>query len=122
MSDNTNLSTTYVVNKTTKIVTLTLLIGASGQTGNSLVRLDDGSLNVEASGDLFDFEIGANKDLGGKKLTITTTISDTAKDHNHTELIIRLKGGAVFREYALGKEVNENESAVYFCELNFFKF
>jgi len=121
MADNTSLVTTYVVNKTNQFVMLTLLIGGAEQTGTSTVELDTEIL-IEQGGDLFDFTIGKNKDLADRTLVISTTISDTSRETNHTELIVRLKGGVIFREYALSKEVDEGGKAIYFCEIDFFQF
>jgi len=120
--DHTSLVTTYVVNKTSQYVTLTLIVGGPGQTATSLVVLDETELLLAHPGDIFDYQIGKNKDLGGRTLKIVTTVTDTAENHNHTELIIRLKGGVIFREYPLSKEVNDNGSAVYNAEITFFSF
>jgi hypothetical protein len=122
MNENTTLVTTYVINKTNQFITLSLLIGGSGQTATSNARLDNTQLFTGQAADVFDFQIGKNSELNSKKLIIATTVSDTSPDHNHTELIVRLKGGVVFREYPLSKEVDAGGSAVYYCEISFFQF
>lgn len=122
MPDNTSLVTTYVVNNTNQFITLTLIIGGPEQTATSLIAIDDDIRLPDHAGDLFDYQLGHNNDLQGKKLKITTTITDTADDHNHTELIIRLKGGVLFREYPLSKEVEVDGSATYYAEISFYSF
>jgi len=106
-----------------KEVSLEIIIGAPGQTGNSLIRLDDETpIEDQHAGSYNETPIDSNKNLQGKTLWITTTISDTSRDTNYTEMIIRLRGGVVFREYHLSKTVDkEGDSVPYICAIEFFK-
>lgn len=124
MPDQTTLSTTYVVNSTQNFVRISLIIGGAEQTGESTIRLEDSEMLTDYKGDLYDFVIDRNQDLGGKTLYVISTISDTNNDpsNNHTELTVRLKGGVIFREYPLSKVVAENGYATYICEINFYNF
>ena len=69
-----------------------------------------------------EFALGTNKKLHGKTMRITTVISDTAKDTNYLESIIRIRGGIRFAEYILYKTVDKHGGfAIFTSNIEFFK-
>ena len=111
----------YLVDNSANDVKVELKIGAIGQKGLSSLNLGNGKFNKEnVKGDLPQTSIGENKDLDMKKLTVLTTISDTSKQTNNTNLEIILTGGLNKKSYSLNKTVNsEGDSADYICVIQF---
>ncbi len=118
---NNSLATSYLIGNNSNPVQLTLIVGPNGQTGSSTIQVNGNYLKSAYRGDLFNFPIGTNNDLVGKNLVVTTVISDTnnAPMNNQTELILKLKGGIVIRDFALSKEAEEGGTATYLCYFNF---
>lgn len=122
MATQTALDTVYLVNDTSKLVTIEIIIGAAGQTASTTLELDDAILIDDQKGSLPEKEVGSNQTLNNKQLRIVSTVTDTAQDSNYTEMILRLRGGVVFREYTLSKTVDENgDSVPYLCVIHFVK-
>ncbi|SIS83695.1 hypothetical protein SAMN05421788_1011509 [Filimonas lacunae] len=122
MATRTALDTVYLVNDTGKDVSLEIIIGAIGQTASSSIELDDQVLIADQKGSLPEMKVGINQLLSNKELRVISTVTDTSQDSNYTEMILRLRGGVVFREYVLSKTVDENgESVPYLCIIKFYK-
>ena len=122
MANNPSLNTVYLVTGSNKNVTLEIIIGAPGQTSRTMISIDDDIIADDHPGSFFESPIGKNKSLDGKTLFITSNITDTSPDTNHTEMLIRLRGGVTFREYPLAKVVDEEgESVPYLSVIEFLK-
>ncbi len=127
----TTLTTDYIVNGSDQLVTLELIIGAPGQTAKTVLKVDgnspkqstNGDLPASFSGGLNETKIDTNKNLSGKILEISTDVTDTSKETNHTELIVRLRGGKYgFTEYPLVLVVdNDGDDAMYKVTIKFTK-
>ncbi len=123
------LDTDYIVNSSDQFVTLEVIIGSVGQTGQTVLTIDDKSPQSVTIGDLPDSFVGGllpsridkNKNLDGKILKVKTSIVDTSRDTNNTELIVRVRGGKFgFKEYTLLSVVRvEGDDAYYEVTINF---
>jgi hypothetical protein len=120
--EKTSLDTVYLVNGTDAAVTLEIILGAPGQTGTTDIILDKVNIITAINGSLPEFALGTNRKLNGTVMQITTVISDTAKDTNYLESVIRLRGGTRFSEYVLFKTVEKNGGyAIFTSRIEFFK-
>lgn len=119
-NEKTTLDTLYLVNNTYRRISLEILTGGVGQTSAIQVFIE-GILDEKANGKISLSKFANNKELEGKKLVIVCNITDTSRDHNFTEMIVRLEGGRTTDEYPLRKIVeNEGETAEYKCVIEFF--
>ena len=117
---NTSLDTVYLVSNTEAVVTLEIIIGATGQTAQTIINVSGGIFDHEVVGSLPETEIGTNRALIDNELSISSVIVDMSPDTNVTEMIIRLRGGIAFREYHLSKVVDrENEAVPYVILIHF---
>ncbi|UGS22312.1 hypothetical protein [Flavobacterium cyclinae] len=122
MATKTNLNTLYLVNDSTKKVSLEITVGEEGQTALLTVRLGRKIILENHSGNLSNLEIGKSNELNGKVLKITATITDTSRKTNVTFLNIKMSGGVLARSYPLYKTVeNEGDSANYYAVIEFYK-
>jgi hypothetical protein len=120
--EKTTLDTAYLVNGSDAAVTLEIILGAPGQTGTTDILLDNVNIITGEKGSLREFALGTNKKLNGRTMQITTVASDTAKDTNYLESIIRIRGGIRFSEYVLYKTVEkQGGSAIFTSRIEFFK-
>jgi hypothetical protein len=121
--DTIALDTLYLVNNTDQTIALEIITGGIDQTSTINVEIiDDQIIAKGIIGNLPQTNIGSNKGLQGKILSVTCTISDTSRDTNYTELRIRLNGGILFMEYPLFATVaDEGDSVNYVCIVRFFK-
>ena len=95
--------------------------GDKGQTSLTNVKLDNQVIIETQQGNVNKTPLGKNNELNGKKLKITTTISDTSRETNLTFVTIKVSGGFLPRTYPLFKLVdNEGDSADYYCVIEFF--
>ena len=118
----TSLDTVYLINGSDAAVTLEIILGAPGQTGTTDIILDRIHIITGEQGSLNEFALGTNRKLNGKTMHITTIVSDTSKDSNYLETIIRLRGGVRFSEYTLYKTVPKSgENAIFTSSIEFFK-
>ncbi len=123
------LDTDYIVNVSVQPVTLELIVGPVGQTSKTILTIDGQSPKDVTSGDLPDKVVGGldvtligrNSELGGRVLKIKTNISDTSKETNETELIVKVDGGKFgLKEYPMVLVVNdEGDDANYDVTINF---
>jgi hypothetical protein len=120
--EKTSLDTAYLINGSDAAVTLEIILGAPGQTGTTDIILDGVNIITGEKGSLPEFALGSNRKLHGKTMRITTVISDTAKDTNYLESIIRIRGGIRFAEYVLYKTLEkEGGFAIFTSSIEFFK-
>ncbi|PZR27939.1 MAG: hypothetical protein DI535_08325 [Citrobacter freundii] len=120
--EKTTLDTVYLIDGSSRDVTLEIIVGAPEQTAVTDIILGDNTIVKGKKGSVDEFPLGANKNLNGKKVLITTVMVDTSKDTNNVESIIRLRGGFKFIEYPLFKVVkNEGDSAIFSSSIEFFK-
>ncbi|MGN6291756.1 MAG: hypothetical protein ACTHMV_03350 [Chitinophagaceae bacterium] len=120
--EKTTLDTVYLIDGSNRDVTLEIIIGAPGQTAVTDIILQEDNIVKGKKGSIKEFPLGTNKALNGKKIFITTVVTDTAKDTNNAEEIIRLRGGLMFIEYKLFKIVKEEgDSAIFTSVIEFFK-
>ena len=120
--EKTTLDTVYLIDGSNREVTLEIIIGAPGQTAVTDIILQDNNIVKGKKGSIKEFPLGTNKALNGKKIFITTVVTDTARDTNNTEEIIRLRGGLMFIEYKLFKIVKEEgDSAIFTSVIEFSK-
>jgi hypothetical protein len=120
--EKTSLDTAYLTNGSDAAVTLEIILGVPGQTGTTDIILDKVNIITGEQGSLREFALGTNKKLNGKTMQITTVVSDTAKDMNYLESIIRLRGGVRFSEYTLYKTVEkEGGHAIFTSSIEFLK-
>ena len=83
-------------------VKLTVEIG-EGQKGYVEVQLDGRTIG---QGDgITDLPIGPGPELGGRKLRVTSTVTDTNDKTNHTSVMYTLKGGRQTQSYDSRYEV-----------------
>lgn len=116
----TSLDTLYFVNKSNKKISLEAFSGGIGQTSAIQIKID-GMIDEEFEGNLPETVLGQNKDLIDKDLILSCTITDTSKETNYTELIIRIRGGLLYAEYPLYATVdNEGDVVSYRCVIRFF--
>jgi|SRR5687768_4557959 len=116
------LDTLYFVDASNKKVTLEVITGGVGQTSRMSIFLEDEEIIKNHPGIFPVTEIGSNKELQRKILTIVCTIADTSRDTNFTEMRIRLNGGIIFMEFPLFATVEtEGASVNYTCLITFFK-
>jgi len=121
-NEKTSLDTAYLINGSDAAVTLEIILGAPGQTGTTDIILDRVHIITGEEGSLNEFALGTNRKLNGKTMFITTIVSDTSKDSNYLETIIRLRGGVRFSEYTLYKTVPKpGENAIFTSSIEFFK-
>lgn len=119
-NQKTSLDTLYFVNKTNKKISIEIITGGIGQTSTINASID-GIFDENANGYLPETIINSNKNLEGKTLIISCTISDTSREINYTELRIRLKGGLLYAEYPLFASVeNEGDTISYRCIIRFY--
>lgn len=121
--DTIALDTLYLVSDTDQTVSLEVITGGIDQTSTINVEIIDSQIVAKGiQGNLPQTTIGSNKDLQGKILSVTCTITDTSRDTNYTELRIRLNGGILFMEYPLFATVPEEGDTInYVCIIRFFK-
>ena len=120
--EKTTLDTAYLTNNSDAAITLEIILGAPGQTGVTDIILDKVHIITAEKGSLPEFALGTNKKLSGKTMMITTVVSDTSKETNYCESIIRIRGGIRFSEYTLFKKVpNEGDEAIFTSSIEFFK-
>lgn len=121
MAPQTSLNTVYLVNGNSEL-TLEIIIGAIGQTAKTVASIGKKIIVDDHSGSLNEMSIGKASELDGKVLYVNTIVSDTSRETNITEVILRLRGGVAFREYVLNKEVTEEgDSQPYDCIIEFIK-
>jgi len=123
------LDTDYIVNSSDQFLTLEVIIGSIGQTGQTVLTIDDkspqsvtiGDLPDSFTGGLLPSKIDKNENLDNKILKIKTSIVDISRDTNNTELIVRVRGGKFgFKEYSLALVVKaEGDDAYYEVTINF---
>ncbi len=119
-NQKTSLDTLYFVNKTNKKISIEIITGGIGQTSTINASID-GIFDENANGYLPETIINSNKNLEGKTLIISCTITDTSREINYTELRIRLKGGLLYAEYPLFASVeNEGDTISYRCIIRFY--
>ena len=119
-NQKTSLDTLYIVNKTNKKISIEIITGGIGQTSTINASID-GIFDENANGYLPETIINSNKNLEGKTLIISCTITDTSREINYTELRIRLKGGLLYAEYPLFASVeNEGDTISYRCIIRFY--
>jgi hypothetical protein len=83
-------------------VKLTVEIG-EGQKGFVEVLLD--GMPIGQGDGITDLPIGPGPKLGGRKLRVTSTVTDTNKDTNNTSVTYTLKGGRQTQSYHSRYEV-----------------
>ncbi|HEX4875687.1 MAG TPA: hypothetical protein VFV31_03390 [Chitinophagaceae bacterium] len=109
----TTVNTAYFLNGTQNPVTLKIFIGDKGQSGDSVISLDNVIIGKNLKGDI-EMMVGTNQELAGKVLDITTTVLDLSRETNKTEVTVSLTGGIAEREYFLNEEVkNEGDLVPY---------
>jgi hypothetical protein len=122
MASKTTLDTLYLVNDSTKKISIDITVGDEGQTSLLTLRLDKKSIIENHKGNLDKYQIGQNNELIGKVLKINAIITDTSRVTNLTFLNIKISGGVIPRNYPLYKTVvSEGDSAEYNCHIEFFK-
>ncbi len=122
MEEKQSLNTIYVLKDTNNSVTLEINIGIPGQTSMTSILIDGDGSGDEINGNFPETIIGTSDTLDGKILFITSTVTDTSRDSNFTELIIRLKGGRNAKRFPLSKTVNEEgQSVPYIAVIKFIK-
>lgn len=109
---STSLNTGYLVNSSDSIVTVEIIIGSMGQHGRTHVELTDGIFTHDFDGSLPETNLATNFQLRDKHLIISSVIQDLSDQSNLTELILRLRGGVVFREYHLSNIAEEDKKAI----------
>lgn len=120
-SQQASLNTAYILDQSDAAVTLEMILGAPGQTGTTHIMLDNAHLLVDHKGSIPEFALGTNKKLNGQTLYITTVVSDTSRDTNYCESILRFRGGLRFQEYTLYKTVpEEGDDALFTSVIEFF--
>jgi len=119
---STDIVKTYILNRSSEEIKLSLIIGGIEQTGTSLVTLNEEMVLKDYPGDLHQKVIGQNDNLHLKKLNIITVITDTSPNHNHTDLYVLLEGGFVTKGYKMEEEVQPGASTVYTAEITFYQF
>jgi hypothetical protein len=120
-TERTTLDTLYIVDSSSKQITLEVSAGTQGQTSDMTIILDDSAIAENIAGDFPETNLGTNRQLNGKRLSIVTTIADTSRETNLTSLTIHLKGGIEENDFPLSKTVNaEGDSENYVCLIEFF--
>ncbi|SDG97074.1 hypothetical protein SAMN05421827_1142 [Pedobacter terrae] len=119
---STDLVKTYILNRSSEDIKLSLIIGGIEQTGTSLITLNEELILKDYQGDLHQKIIGQNDNLHQKVLNIITVITDTSPNHNHTDLYVLLEGGFVTKGYKMEEEVQPGASTVYTAEITFYQF
>lgn len=119
---STDLVKTYILNRSSEDIKLSLIIGGIEQTAASLITLGEELILKDYPGDLHQKIIGQNNNLHKKVLNIVTVITDTATNHNDTDLYVLLEGGFVTKGYKMQEEVQPGASAVYTVEITFYQF
>lgn len=90
MLTSTNTIIYDVYDSGNEVVIITIEIG-NGQIGSSIVKIENNNLgDFENS---FSLEIGKNKDLKGKQLSIITMIHDINPSSDKIEMSIQIEGG-----------------------------
>lgn len=113
---------TYILNRSSEDIKLSLIIGGIEQTGTSLITLDEDLILKDHPGDLHQYVIGQNDNLHKKVLNIITVVTDTSPNHNHTDLYVLLEGGFVTKGYKMEEEVQPGATSVYTAEITFYQF
>lgn len=122
MASKTTLDTLYIVNDSTKKLSIDITVGDEEQTSLLTLKLGKKSILENHKGNLDKYQIGQNNELIGKVLKITAIITDTSRVTNLTFLNIKISGGVLPRNYPLYKTVaNEGDIAEYNCHIEFFK-
>lgn len=119
---STDIVKTYILNRSSADIKLSLVIGGIEQTGTSLITLGEALILKDHPGDLHQQVIGQNNNLHQKVLNIVTVITDTAPNHNDTDLYVLLEGGFVTKGYKMQENVQPGASAVYTVEITFYQF
>jgi len=119
---STDLVKTYILNRSSEDIKLSLIIGGIEQTGASLITLGEDLILKDHPGDLHQYVIGQNNNLHKKILNIITVITDTSPNHNDTDLYVLLEGGFVTKGYKMQEKVQPGASAVYTAEITFYQF
>ncbi|MFC1226302.1 hypothetical protein ACFE6N_21040 [Pedobacter sp. BG31] len=119
---STDLVKTYILNRSSEDIKLSLIVGGIEQTAASLITLGEELISKDYPGDLHQKIIGQNNNLHKKVLNIVTVITDTAPNHNDTDLYVLLEGGFVTKGYKMQEEVQPGASAVYTVEITFYQF
>ena len=118
--EKTNIDTFYTVDNSQGNVTLEIFINAPGQTCNSKIQVNDVVKVDNHSGSLEEQPLDTNKNLAGKTLFISTTITNTSGHEAKAEVIIRLKGGEspcedkLFKTHAIAETVNYTYTCDFF--------
>ena len=117
------LNTAYFLDSSDNIISLELLISAPGQTSTSVVSLDDIMITeLLLKGDVL-LPLKSNKQLNQVTMRITTIVTDTSRESNHTGVIVKLSGGLIEKEIPLQEEVaQEGDSVVYSIIIRFKQF
>lgn len=117
------LNTAYFLDSSDNIISLELLISAPGQTSTSVVSLDDIMITeLPLKGDVL-LPLKSNKQLNQVTMRITTIVTDTSRESNHTGVIVKLSGGLIEKEIPLQEEVaQEGDSVVYSIIIRFKQF
>lgn len=118
----TDLVKTYILNRSSDDIKLSLIIGGIEQTGTSLITLNEDMVLKDYQGDLHQKVIGQNDNLHLKKLNIITVVTDTSPNHNHTDLYVLLEGGFVTKGYKMEEEIQPGAATVYNAEITFYQF
>ena len=119
---STDIVKTYILNRSSEDIKLSLIIGGIEQTGTSLMTLNEDMVLKDYQGDLHQKVIGQNDNLHLKKLNIITVVTDTSPNHNHTDLYVLLEGGFVTKGYKMEEEVQPGATSVYTAEITFYQF
>lgn len=120
--NRTALDTLYMVNDSDNTITLEVITGPEGQTSDTTIEIDDATIAENHAGNFPSTEIGSNKALEGKLLTVICNIADTSQDTNFTEMKVLLGGGISDHEFPLSATVDSpGDSVNYTCIIKFFK-
>lgn len=120
--EKTTLDTVYLIDGSIRKVMFELVVGAPGQTAVTDIILGNDNIMKGKKGSIDEFSLGTNKELNGKKLNVTTVVTDTSRDTNLAEVTLHLQGGFKAMEYPLIKIVKEEGDTVVFTfAIEFFK-
>lgn len=111
----TSLNTVYFVRNSNHVI-VELIYGDPGQSSSTVMHLDGIELEDGTPGDIVR-NLGPGSGLDGKTLDITASVTDTSRTSNHTEMIVRLRGGATFREFVLSENVTEEGETVFYSAI-----
>jgi len=116
------LTDTYQVNGSDQNVTFNLIFGPLGVAPMSAVKLDDAVLLSNTAGSLTAVNVGANKDIAGKFLTISTVVSVTSATSVPANITLdfSLTGGAGDYRHSIMQTVTVSGTSVFFSITIFF--